>query len=184
VHIAAISRLSSGLSFFFSRCTGLSKKLQLHLFFPSWKFFETEGPTLDFCFRTSVDAITFDEWEQNKPQLQKLRPFKAFFFNPDENYYLATCSLVEKLIIEINEIELNVSVVENEIRKLVTYHLVAGLANSMVISKYKNHNNNTDKAPKYFQFKVRTLDFNKIETESEGSTDIFISDIHELNFEF
>lgn len=163
-------------------------KLQLHLFFPSWRFFEKTGPISQFYYRSSTEDSNFGDWETYDNQKLKLRTIKDLFYNPEENYYLATRSVIDKMIMDIEEINLPLDSLQNEIRGLVSYQLVVNLANTLVVKNLNSSltdglvvcrpkliSNDVVRPELYFQFKVAVAWLDKTPIIFE---DVFISDVH------
>jgi hypothetical protein len=152
----------------------LVSKLYLHLFFPSWRFFERTGPISHLYFRTSINGSDFDDWKPYQSQVGRLRSLTKLFYNPGENYYLATRSAIDRLIIQIDEIQAHGNYLKESIRSLDSYHLVVAIANSLTINDQQPSQSPTKR---YFQFKLGVAWLDKTPILFE---DIFLSDIHEV----
>jgi hypothetical protein len=189
----AISIFWGILLLFFLSKKALINKLQLQLFFPSWRFFEKVGPISQFYYRISNDGENFGEWQIYQSQILRARSLKELFINPEENYYLFVRANIDKFVLDINELDLPMSLMKERIRGLVSYQILVNLTQTLVIkipenSSLKMRMSNFDTRDednvniaatinRYFQFKLGVAWLNKTPIAFE---DVFISDIHEV----
>lgn len=175
----------------------LLNRLHLQLFFPSWRFFEKVGPISQFYYRTSNDGENFGDWQIYQSQILRARSLREFVFNPEENYYLFVRSSIDKFMLDIDELNLPMSLMKDRIRSLVSYQILVNLTQSLVIKTPENSSlslkegnsdisgfdniNPANYLTLYFQFKLGVAWLNQTPITCD---DVFISDIHEAKNAF
>lgn len=101
------------------RSPGAPGWLLLRSLFPSWRFFESIGPAAILSYRTALSDRDFGPWQDALPPVP--RTPLALFFNPRGNLHLASQSLGERLLDDLE------SLTPDQAPHSVSYQLVQNL---------------------------------------------------------
>lgn len=93
--------------------------LLLRSLFPSWRFFESIGPALALSYRSAIGGGELGPWQEALPPVP--RTALSLVFNPRGNLRLASQSLVERLLDDLE------SLTPEQAPHSVSYQLVQSL---------------------------------------------------------
>ena len=117
---------------------------------PSWKFFDEIGSGFDLQFRVAGTIHDPEAWHLVRLEFRS-SPF-SLFFNPQQNLIYALDSLVERIVIETQSLD-----VQNQLdfEKSVTYRLILNWVRRCT-KEFVRANNGTIGDSACVQFRIRT----------------------------
>lgn len=111
--------------------------------FPSWRFFEDVGPVSRLYYRYQLSNGKLSDWMETPKFPQK--KWHNLFFNPEGNLFLASHSLIDQAISDVNERSPND---KSDFSETVSYRLLRNLVEVDMIQSGLDPN----QVP--FQFKI------------------------------
>ncbi len=121
----------------------------LRAFFPSWKFFDELGDVPVLLHRVGQDPSAMGPWQPSLPKLR--RRAGSLLVNAEGNLWLAYGSVVQQLVIELDELpEADASGSDAAITERTTYQITRELV-AFRIRELEAE------LPPYYQFKVVTM---------------------------